>query len=328
MAQTSSDPMRGRLFLAALGAALLVISCGNQVSPAPKPQVAPFEFLGAWGDPGSGPGKLDSPAAFATDTLGNVFFVDPQAGFVHKFESRGTPLFSFEEPRVRHAAGIAVDSGGAIYVADAEHGNILIFFPDGSFLRSMRSAPFTVKVHGEPQRHFSGPFGISVDEQGTLYVPDPAKSRVLKFDSRGRLAAAWPTSKNPVPSEEQLFSVAAAQDGTVFAAYSQTGRVERFSSDGSWMTTWAARGSSDTSTPLTGFAVAGEFVYTLAASSAEIRVWTFDGHPALAADLGANIGVIPAPQIAVTPHAELLVLNPSAPKVFRFRIHLEHKEPQ
>jgi hypothetical protein len=29
----------------------------------------------------------------------------------------------------------------------------------------------------------------------------------------------------------------------------------------------------------------------------------------------------------VTPHAELLVFDPAAPKVFRFRMHLENKEP-
>ena len=46
------------------------------------------------------------------------------------------------------------------------------------------------------------------------------------------------------------------------------------------------------------------------------------------ADLGANLGgKIAAPQIVVTPHAELLVFDPSAPKVFRFRMHIETKEP-
>ena len=127
-------------------AGLFAASCGRRADPAPKPQQPPpFEFLGAWGDKGEGPGKLDAPVAFAADALGRVFFADPGAGFVHKFESSGTPLLSFEDSRLRHASGIAVDSGGAIYVADAERGNILIFFPDGTFLRAMRiaaAAPF------------------------------------------------------------------------------------------------------------------------------------------------------------------------------------------
>ncbi len=71
----------------------------------------------------------------------------------------------------------------------------------------------------------------------------------------------------------------------------------------------------------------GEFVFTMAASSSEIRVWTADGQHKLDADLGASIGKIAAPQLAVTPHAEMLVFDPSAPKVFRFRMHLENKDP-
>jgi len=31
---------------------------------------------------------------------------------------------------------------------------------------------------------FSGPLGISVDDDGNLYVPDPAGSRVVKFNGR------------------------------------------------------------------------------------------------------------------------------------------------
>ena len=50
-------------------------------------------------------------------------------------------------------------------------------------------------------------------------------------------------------------------------------------------------------------------------------------NPSSTADLGANLGKIAAPQIVVTPHADLLVFDPSVPKVFRFRMHIETKEP-
>jgi sugar lactone lactonase YvrE len=321
MANTNSDPKRWKLARAAIVAVLLLVACGNRANPAPKPQAPPpFEFLGAWGDKGDGPGKLDDPVAFATDALGHVFFADPGAGYVHKFESNGTPLLSFEDARVRHASGIAVDSGGAIYIADAERGNILIFFPDGTFLRAMRIAP---------QRHFSGAFGISTDEYGNLYVPDPGRSRVLKFDNHGRLVKSWPAPQKAESGEERPSSVAAAQDGSVFVAYFKTGRIERFSSDGSWMTSWtAASQQAGETNPITGFAVAGEFVYTLAASSGEIRVWTLEGQLSLEANLGEHLGPVAAPQIAVTPISEFLVFDPSASKVFRFRIHSGNKEPQ
>jgi hypothetical protein len=320
MTNLNSDPLRWRFPQAALVSLLFLISCGNRVNPAPKPQPPPpFEFLDAWGQKGDGPGKLDTPMAFAADSLGNIFFADPGAGFVHKFESKGTPLQSFEDSRLRHAAGIAVDSGGAIYVADAQRGSIHIFFPDGTFLQTWRFAA---------QRNFSGPLGIGTDEQGALYVPEPAHSRVLKFNNRGHLVKSWPAPQKALTADERPSWVFAEPDNTVYVAYFSTGRVEKFSSDGSWMTTWAAANTpSGETTPISGFAVAGGFVFTMAASSSEIRVWTIDGQHKLDADLETSLGKIAAPQIAVTPHEELLVFDPSAPKVFRFRMHLETKEP-
>jgi len=312
--------MRWRLPQAALAAVFFLVSCGNRANPAPKPQPPPpFEFLSAWGDKGDGPGKLEAPVAFAADSLGNIFFADPGSSFVHKFESSGTPLLSFEDPRVRHATGIAVDSGGAIYVADAQQGSIHVFFPDGTFFQSWRSAA---------QRHFSGAMGIGTDEAGTLYAPDPTNSRVLKFNNRGHLVKSWPAPQKAVSADERPSWVSAEPDGSVFVAYFNTGRIEKFSSDGSVMTSWpAANTPSGESSPITGFAATGEFVFTIAASSTEIRVWTLDGQHKLDADLGTSFGKIAAPQIAVTPHAELLVFDPAAPKVFRFRMHLENKEP-
>jgi DNA-binding beta-propeller fold protein YncE len=320
MAKINSDPLRWRLPEAALVAVFFLVSCGNRATPAPKPQPPPpFEFLSAWGDKGQGPGQLDAPVSFVADSLGNIFFADPTAGFVHKFESKGTPLQSFEDSRLRHAAGIAVDSGGAIYVADAQRGAIHVFFPDGTFFQSWRTPA---------QRNFSGALGFGIDEEGALYAPDPANSRVLKFNNHGRLVKSWPAPQKAMSADERPSWVSAEPDNSVFVAYFSTGRIEKFSADGSEVTSWqAANTPSGESSPIAGFAVSAEFVFTMAASSSEIRVWTIDGQHKLDADLGASLGKIAAPQIAVTPHAELLVFDPSVPKVFRFRLHLENKDP-
>jgi hypothetical protein len=323
MAHTYSDRMQCRLLPASLAAVLFLISCGNRANPAPKPQQPPppppFEFLSAWGDKGEGPGKLDAPVSFAVDALGGIYFADPGAGFAHKFQPNGTPLLSFEDPRLRRASGIAVDAGGAIYIADAQQGSVHVFFPDGTFFQTWRTSA---------QRHFSGPLGISTDEQGTLFVPDPANSRVQKLSNRGHLIKSWPAPQKPISPDERPSWVCAKPDDYVFVAYFSTGRIEKFSSDGSTVIAWPAGNSpSGESGPITGFAVAGEYVFTMAAASSEIRVWTLDGQPKLSADLGANLGKIAVPQIVVTPHAELLVFDPSAPKVFRFRMHFETKEP-
>ena len=110
--------------------------------------------------------------------------------------------------------------------------------------------------------------------------------------------------------------MAAAEDGSVFVAFAKTGRIEKYSSDGTWITSWtAADNLAGGQHPIAGFTVAGQFVFTLTVSPPQIRVWTLDGQHRLDADLAGRLGGIAAPQIAVTPHAELLVFDPSAPRV-------------
>jgi sugar lactone lactonase YvrE len=298
------------LLIAACG-----VSCAKRTDPAPKPPPPPpFEFINAWGDKGTDPGKLDMPVAFATDSTGRVFFADTGSGFVHKFDSSGTPLLSFEDSRITHSSGIAVDSGGAIYVAAAERGAVLIFFPDGTFLRSIRITP---------ERHPSAPVGISVDDQGNLYVPDTAGSRVMKFDARGRQVKSWKVPQNAAGAQERPSAVAALPDGTVFVAYPKTGRIEKYSSDGSWITSWVA-GTSDAAATslLTGFAVGGQYVFTLSAGPPRLRVWTLDGQHKLDDNLSGYLDGAAAPQIVVTAGAELLALDPALPRVYRYRMHL------
>src|SRR5271166_3224218 len=258
MPKTNSDSCRWLFMRAALIATIFLASCANRANPAPKPQPPPpFEFLGTWGDKGDGPGKLNAPVAIAADSLGNVFFADAGSGFIHKFESRGTPLFSFEESRARHATGITVDSGGAIYLAAAQQGGIFVFLPDGNLLQSWHSAP---------QRTFSGVLGITVDDLGNLYVPDPVGWRVDKIDSRGRPVKFW-TATKPLPSDPRPSSVATSSDGSVFVAYAQAGSITKFNSDGTRITSWSTvENSAPDSPPMSGFTVGGQFVFTMAAS--------------------------------------------------------------
>jgi hypothetical protein len=322
MAQTHSEISRWKLLYGPLLALLFLAACGNSAHTAAKPQAPPpppFEFLGSWGDKGEGPGKLNSAVAFAADNLDRLYFVDPPVDYVHKFETKGTPLLSFEDPRLRHAAGIAVDAGGALYVIDAQLGNIIVFFPDGTFFQVW---------HIAPQRHFSGPVGVGIDEVGAIYAPDQASSRIQKINNHGKLVTSWPAPVKPTTPDERPSWVAAEPDNAEFVAYFSTGRVEKFSPEGTSIVSWpASETAPGASVALSALAINTDYVFTMGASSSTIRVWTTGGQHKLDADLAANLGKIAAPQLAVTPHGELLVFDPDAQKVFRFRMHLETKGP-
>jgi DNA-binding beta-propeller fold protein YncE len=65
-----------------------------------------------------GPGKLQLPLSLATNAAGRVYIADAATNDINKFDAQGRPLLSFIDERPKRITGIAVDRGGAIYLAD------------------------------------------------------------------------------------------------------------------------------------------------------------------------------------------------------------------
>ena len=182
------------------------------------------------------------------------------------------------------------------------------------------------------KRHFdktAEPAGTAERSSKKRFVIQKHAATRLHYDLRlevDGVMKSWAVPKGATP-DERPSGVATVEDGSVFVAFARTGRIEKYSSDGTWITSWiATENAAEGSHSIAGFAVTDDFVFTLTVSPSQIRVWTIDGQHKLDADLGEHLGTIAAPQIAVTPHAELLVFDPSAPRVFMFRMHLETKE--
>src|ERR1700722_7106493 len=171
--------------------ALLLAGCSRTQPQAAvvAPQQPPFEFIGQWGASGDGPGQLDNPVGPAVDTFGRVYLASRGSGLLDKFDEAGVPLISFDADGVRRASGIAVDTGGGIYIADGAAGSIRVYFPEGDFLRTLPIAP---------ERNFTGPFGLSVAADGAVFVPDPAGGRIQVLSSQGKIERLWRVQPNAV----------------------------------------------------------------------------------------------------------------------------------
>jgi hypothetical protein len=77
-----------------------------------------------------------------------------------------------------NARGIATDSSGNIFIADAGNGRIQKFSPDGAFLTSIQP--------------FEALSGIAIDRVGNIYVSEiGSKHRVQKFGPDGTFIARW-----------------------------------------------------------------------------------------------------------------------------------------
>jgi DNA-binding beta-propeller fold protein YncE len=307
----------------AAAAAFVLAGCSRvQPQAAVVPQQPALEFVGQWGVAGDGPGQLADPAGPAVDTFGRVYLASRGSGLLHKFDSTGVPLISFEAEGVRHASGLAVDSGGGIYIAEAAAGQIRVYFPEGDFLRSLPIAP---------ERNLTGPFGFSVAADGAVFVPDPSGGRIQVLSSRGKIERIWrvpPDAATGGPSSaaagkpSKPVVAAVGPDGFVYVGDAQTNRVLKFTREGVRVAAWDDSG--DEPAPLLSLAVSSTYVFMLRGGSPRLVVRTLDGQRRLADNLGGRLDAAPrnAGSLALSPAGELIVLDPSAPSVLRFRIHL------
>jgi DNA-binding beta-propeller fold protein YncE len=72
--------------------------------------------------------------------------------------------------------GLAVDTGGNVYVSDNGNHRVVKFDSSGSFIASWGSG-------GSGNGEFKGPTGLAVDSKGRVYVSDMGNHRIQIFDS-------------------------------------------------------------------------------------------------------------------------------------------------
>lgn len=161
-------------------------------------------FAGSSGNPGSTDGagsaaSFNSPAGLAIDNTGTLYVADMLNHAIRKITPSGTvttlagslgnsgssdgagATARFQEP-----VGIAVDSGGVIYVADTGNSIIRKINPQGVVSTLAGSAGETGLSDGEGRSaRFNGPYGIAVDSSGTIYVADTFNHCIRKVTGSG-----------------------------------------------------------------------------------------------------------------------------------------------
>jgi hypothetical protein len=266
-----------------------------------------LSYIGAWGVHGDGAGQLDEPTCIATDTLGNVYIADSGSHFIHKFDPRGTPLLSFQDPSLGHPDSITVDRGGAIYVTDSLRHTIFIFFPNGDRYHELR-----VPARGQGD----GPLSVTVADDGSIHILDPNAGRLFTYTARFRALPSWQPSANVPNMRIRAAVVAVGPNGDLYFVASN--RILRFSPRGNFV---SEIGSSN---ELSGeFCLSRNLIFAMGADGRMVHVWSLDGQPKLDIDLSPELGQgnRSAPALAASPRQELLVLDSPESRVLRYRIN-------
>ena len=124
---------------------------------------------------------LLAPHHITVDSRGRMLIVDPEIRAVHvignddSFRIAGGP-----RRRLRLPNGIAVDAADNIYVADSERGLVLVYAPDGKFLR------YIGKRGNESLFHY--PTAIAIDrDSGRLFLLDTPRHLLFVLDLEGNV---------------------------------------------------------------------------------------------------------------------------------------------
>jgi hypothetical protein len=272
----------------------------------PTAQVS-LSYVGAWGVHGDSAGQLDQPTCIATDTIGDAYIADSGSHFVHKFDPRGTPLLSFQDPSLQDPDSIAVDSGGAIYVTDSPRRTTFIFLPNGDRYHELRVPP-----HGGSDDQLS----VAVTDDGSIHILDPGAGRLYGYTNRFRSLQSWQPSANVPNIRVKPDAVAAGPNGDLFFAAGT--RILRFTARGNFVS------EIDSPNELSReFCLSRNLVFAMGADGRMLHVWSLDGQPKLDIDLSPELGQgnRSAPPIAASPRQELLVLDSPESRVLRYRIN-------
>jgi DNA-binding beta-propeller fold protein YncE len=124
---------------------------------------------------------LLAPHHVTVDSRGRILIVDPDIRAVHvlgdhdSFRIAGGP-----QRRLRLPNGIAVDAADDIYIADSERGLVLVYAPDGKFLRY-------IGKRGD-ESFFHCPTAIAIDrDSGRLFVLDSPRHVLFVLDLEGNI---------------------------------------------------------------------------------------------------------------------------------------------
>jgi DNA-binding beta-propeller fold protein YncE len=126
---------------------------------------------------------LMSPTMVTTDSHHRLIIADPQQASVHVLEPKARNSFRIAggaKLRLRAPASVAVDADDNIYVADHEKGVVLVFNPQGNYVRTIG------EFGGESM--FEDPQSIAIDRGlKRIYVLDAPMHELFVLDLSGRL---------------------------------------------------------------------------------------------------------------------------------------------
>jgi hypothetical protein len=213
-------------------------------------------IAGTAGAPGkqngaNGSARFSSPTGVALDGLGNIFVADEGNNAIRKITpsganwivstiaggTEGTNDGSGEAAQFNYPYGVAVDTGGRVFVADQFNNTIRLITPVGAnwVVTTIAGQAIAGRSNGSgASAQFDTPVGVTVDANDNVYVADSFNDAIRKLAPAGILwevstiAGGSVGTNNGTGANAEFdspFGVAADAYGDVFVADSQNSAI-------------------------------------------------------------------------------------------------------
>jgi hypothetical protein len=212
---------------------------------SPAAHAAPMSVYDVFGQFGSGNGEFQTAGGVTFDeAAGDVYVQDVGGNRIQRFDGDGSYLSQFGEFGPGNGqfnfnfaqSQIAVAPDGSVYVTDPGNNRVQKFDSSGGYVLQI-GAPGGAAGSGDGE--LSGPQGVAVASDGSVYVADTGNNRVQKFDSSGAYLSQFGGSGSGDGQFTGPGRVAVDSTGAVYVM-EQFNRVQKFDASGTFVTVFAA----------------------------------------------------------------------------------------
>jgi DNA-binding beta-propeller fold protein YncE len=175
-------------------------------------------------------------SAVAVSLTGHIFLFRRAKPELIEFDERGQFLRQIGAPGIFTIPhGLRIDPEGNLWTTDTGSNLVLKLSPEGKVLLVLGRKG----VAAEADWLFNKPADVAFGPDGDFFVADGyGNSRIMKFDRTGKLLKFWGTY-GAGPGEFNLpHSIVIDQQGLIYVADREGGRIEIFSYDGAFLREW------------------------------------------------------------------------------------------
>ncbi len=180
--------------------------------------------------------ELGYPSAVAMDKTGNLYVLQrsEKADPVLVVDRNGRIIRSWGKGMFKIPHSIRIDPAGNVWTVDASSSMIFKFSPAGEKLME-------ISVGGQPEAKtgFNGTTDIAFAPNGHLFISDGyGNARILEYTAEGKRIHEWGSAGTGPGQFRQPHGIAVDEDGVVYVADRQNGRLQRFDLTGKYLGEW------------------------------------------------------------------------------------------